>query len=57
MQIAKDLEKINRSSDRKTIDKHRNLITNVIANSRGGMPSLLKHEFFDGKLVNVLIDK
>lgn len=57
MQIAKDLEKINRSSDKKTIDKHRNLITNVIANSRGGMPTLLKHEFFDGKLVNVLIDK
>eukprot|EP00347_Sterkiella_histriomuscorum_P014450 403360819 len=41
-------EKLNRSSEKLSIDRQRNVITNMIANSRSGMPSLFKHEFYDG---------
>lgn len=43
------MDRLNRSSERKSIDKQRNVINNMIATSRGGLPSLFKHEFYDGK--------
>ncbi|CDW89852.1 UNKNOWN [Stylonychia lemnae] len=47
IKVMKNNDRINKTSDRQNIEKQRNVINNMIANSRGTMPSLFKHEFYD----------
>lgn len=42
-------DSLNMTAQQKDIDKQRDVITNMISNSRANVPSLFKHEFFDCK--------
>ena len=50
MMAMKDDDVLNKTTEKKIIERQRNVITNMISNSRANVTSLFKHEFFDRNL-------